>query len=189
MKIKILNRFNGSLLHEVEAENIKDAVLQLVKSGANLYGANLYGANLSVANLYGANLSGANLSGANLYGADLSRANLSGANLYGANLYGANLSVANLYGANLSRAKDVDGRIIIKYFHLAGSKNRVTWYGNGKLSIGCITKSIREWKELYQSIGEKNDYSASEIAEYYQYILFAEQMQSTILQPEITETK
>ena len=109
----------GEVIYTSKADTAKDAVLEAVKSRANLYGASLYGADLSRANLsganlsgaslYGANLSGANLSGANLYGAslygaDLSRANLSGANLYGASLYGADLSRANLSGANLSGA-------------------------------------------------------------------------------------
>ena len=77
-------------------------------SGANLYGANLSRADLSRADLSGANLSGANLSGADLSRADLSGADLSRADLSGANLYGADLSRANLYGANLSRA-DLSG--------------------------------------------------------------------------------
>jgi hypothetical protein len=108
--IEIKNRYTGSVIRTVDAEDLY---------GANLYGANLYGANLSGANLYGANLSGANLSGANLSDADLSGADLScanldsanlryadlsGADLSGANLSGANLSGANLSGANLSGA-------------------------------------------------------------------------------------
>jgi len=84
----------GDVIFTSQAETLKDAVVDAVKSRANLSGANL---------------SGADLYGANLYGADLYGANLSGADLYGANLSGADLSRANLYGANLSRAnlKDV----------------------------------------------------------------------------------
>jgi len=134
MKCRIKNRYNDSILFEVEVDSFVKAVEAAIKqradlsganlswaylSGAYLSGADLSGANLSKANLYGAILSGANLSGAYLSGADLSGANLSRANLYGAilsganlsganlsraNLSGANLSGANLYGANLSRA-------------------------------------------------------------------------------------
>jgi hypothetical protein len=116
------------------ASDVKAALIEAVKGGANLggadlgganlYGANLRGADLGGANLYGADLGGADLRGADLrgadlggadlrgadlrgadlYGADLRGADLRGANLYGANLYGANLGGANLYGANLGGA-------------------------------------------------------------------------------------
>jgi hypothetical protein len=107
---------------------IKDAVLEALKSGADLSGADLSGADLSGANLSGADLSGAylsgdylsgaylsgaslsgaDLSGADLSGADLSGANLSGADLSGAYLSGANLSGADLSGANLSEVKNAE---------------------------------------------------------------------------------
>jgi hypothetical protein len=125
---KILSRFDGRVLFELECGSVKLCVEAAVKSGAsldganltranldgaNLYGASLDGANLTRANLDGANLDGANLTrasldGANLYGASLTRASLDGANLYGANLTRANLDGANLYGASLTRA-NLDG--------------------------------------------------------------------------------
>lgn len=39
------------------------------------------------------------------------------------------------------------------------------------LCIGCHKRTIDEWKEKYQSIGESEEYTEAEIAEYYQYIL------------------
>jgi hypothetical protein len=66
----------GNVLFTYEAETLREAVEQAVKSGAYLGGANLGGAYLGGANLGGANLSGANLSGANLSGANLGGANL-----------------------------------------------------------------------------------------------------------------
>ena len=82
--IEIKSWINGDVLHVLEVDNLKTALIALVKHRADLSEANLSRANLSEANLSEANLSEANLSEANLYGA-----NLSGANLYGANLYGA----------------------------------------------------------------------------------------------------
>jgi uncharacterized protein YjbI with pentapeptide repeats len=122
MLIQIKKWVDGSVLHAIEADNLKAAVEMLILKSADLSGANLSGADLYRANLPGANLSRANLPGANLYradlpGADLSEADLSGAdlseadlyraNLYRANLSGANLSEANLYRANLSGAKGI----------------------------------------------------------------------------------
>ena len=108
MKFTIKNRWNGSEIYSGEGADLREVVINAVKSGAYLTGANLSGADLYGANLSGADLTGAILYGANLYGANLTGANLSGANLKGADLYGANLSGANLTGANLSRA-DLSG--------------------------------------------------------------------------------
>jgi len=99
VKFEIRHRFNNEILHEGEAESLKQFVEYLVQEGKSLDGASLDGANL-----HGASLGGANLRGAYLRGAYLSGANLSGANLSGANLRGANLSGAYLHGAYLSGA-------------------------------------------------------------------------------------
>jgi hypothetical protein len=109
MKCRIKNRYNDSILFEVEVDSFVKAVEAAIKQRADLSGANLSWANLSRANLSGADLSRANLSGAilswsNLSGADLSWADLSGANLFRANLSVAILSWSNLSGADLSRA-------------------------------------------------------------------------------------
>ncbi len=133
-------------------------------SRANLYGANLYGANLYGADLSGANLYGANLSGANLYGADLSRANLSGADLSRADLSGANLYGADLYGADLSGANNIPLVVII------GSRHSLLLQRDGQLIIGCHCKPLTWWVEHYKGIGEKEGYTANQIAEYGGYI-------------------
>ena len=57
--ITIRNRFDGSVMHEVSASSLRDAVIQLAAMYANLSGADLSGADLRYANLSGANLGGA----------------------------------------------------------------------------------------------------------------------------------
>ena len=108
--MKILNRFTGRMIHEAEAETMRELVKDAVAKGislrwANLEGADLRGADLRGANLRGANLEGADLRGANLRGADLRGAKLAWVNLEGVNLEGAKLTWANLKGANLKGAK------------------------------------------------------------------------------------
>ena len=56
MKIEIKNRFNGSVIFECEALNIKAALKIAVSKKVDLRGANLGDANLGGANLGGANL-------------------------------------------------------------------------------------------------------------------------------------
>ena len=82
----IKNWKDGSEIYVSKAANLREAVIEAVKDGANLREANLSGANLS-----GANLREANLREANLCEANLRRANLSGANLSGAELDSAKL--------------------------------------------------------------------------------------------------
>jgi uncharacterized protein YjbI with pentapeptide repeats len=127
--VKIVNRYTGNTIMEVEAETLYRADL----SGANLYGANLYGANLYGANLYGADLSGANLS----------RANLSGANLYGANLSGANLSGAE-YGEDELRG-------FLQIGPIGSRKSILQVFGIGAegfvFRAGCFTGNEEELRE------------------------------------------
>ncbi len=124
MKIQIRHRFNGEILHEVEASGLRQAIIDLIRVGkslafanlsaadlrdadlrdANLSAADLSAADLSAANLRAADLSAADLSDADLSDADLSDANLRDANLSDADLRDANLSAANLRDANLSAA-------------------------------------------------------------------------------------
>ena len=101
MKIKDIK---GKIIFRTDKDNIKNAIEDAVKSGANLSGANLSGAYLGGAYLRDANLSGAYIGGAYLGGAYLRDANLSGAYIGGANLRGDDLGGAYLRGANLSGA-------------------------------------------------------------------------------------
>ena len=117
-----------------DAQDVRSALGEAVKSGANLSGAELSRANLSGAELYGANLYRANLSRANLSRANLSGANLSGANLSGANLSRANLSGADLYGADLSGA------------NLYGAKSFNAWRTDDLRLLLHQTGKIRAYK-------------------------------------------
>jgi hypothetical protein len=106
---KILNRFTGKVLFEVEAKSLKVAVEIAVSRGADLWRADLWradlrGADLREAYLRGADLRGADLRGADLWRADLWRADLREAYLRGADLRGADLWGADLRGADLREA-------------------------------------------------------------------------------------
>jgi uncharacterized protein YjbI with pentapeptide repeats len=68
MKFEIRNRWNNSVMFEVEADSFVKAVEQKY---ADLRGANLRGADLRGADLRGADLRGSNLCGADLRGANL----------------------------------------------------------------------------------------------------------------------
>ena len=121
MKVTIKNRFDNSVIFEHESEE------------------NTIKKTLELAIKSGAYLSGANLSDADLRYADLRYANLSGANLRYANLSGANLSGADLSGANLRYA---NLPIYCKWNHSIE---------DGKIKIGCKTKSIEEWEFFFNS--------------------------------------
>ena len=82
--IAIMSRWaGGKIVFQSSKSTMKEAVVEAVKSGANLYGANLHEADLSGADLYEADLHEADLRRANLYEADLSGADLASAKFYG----------------------------------------------------------------------------------------------------------
>ena len=66
MIIKILNRYDNSVIVERESTSLKDLVIACVAEKVNLQGANLQGADLRYADLQDANLQGADLYGAYL---------------------------------------------------------------------------------------------------------------------------
>ena len=69
---------------------------------------------------------------------------------------------------------------LITGLYINGTKDAVTYVGNNKLSIGCHTLKISNWKKKYKEIGEDENYSQKEIEEYYGYILLAEKFTKTL---------
>ena len=95
-----IKHVNGSELYTADsAQDVREALSEAAKRGANLWNADLRGADLRGAYLRGAYLQDADLRGADLRGADLQDAYLRGADLRGADLRGAYLQDANLRGA------------------------------------------------------------------------------------------
>lgn len=151
-QVQIKHRWNGSVLFTADIPDdtpsgmeMRVALENATRAGADLADANLVGANLAGANLVGADLTDANLVGANLVGADLARANLVGANLARANLARANLVGAYLAGANLVGAKWRDGVAINKRpIQLHGLYWNVTIL-DAHMQIGCELHTLAEW--------------------------------------------
>jgi uncharacterized protein YjbI with pentapeptide repeats len=123
--IKIVHRYTKAVLFDSKKKTIKNALVEAINSGANLFGADLSRADLS----------GANLSGANLFGADLSRADLSRAYLSGADLSRADLSGAYLSGADLKKSWTITpigserGTLVVTFFKDATYCKRGCFYG------------------------------------------------------------
>ena len=104
--IEIKSWRDGRVLFTAKnATDVRQAVEEARKAGADLRGAYLGGANLGGANLGGANLWDANLRDANLRDANLWDANLRDVDLRDANLRDANLRDANLRDVDLRGAK------------------------------------------------------------------------------------
>ncbi len=57
-----------------------------------------------------------------------------------------------------------------KTIFITGSRHSVNYWGEDKIQIGCIQKSIAEWEKEYAKVGIENSYSQDEIAEYRRYI-------------------
>ena len=131
--MKIKSKY-GNILFESIKETIKETLIQAVSEGADLRDADLIGADLIGADLRGADLTDAYLTYANLTDADLIGADLRGAYLIGAYLIGADLRDADLRDA-----------------YLPMYSKWVFSFKNDNLSIGCKTKTIKEWDEFFES--------------------------------------
>ncbi len=168
--ITIHNRFSNTpcWVGEIEdtgsdAKNLGRAVQAALESRADLSGANLSSAYLSSADLSRANLSRANLSRANLSSANLSSANLSSADLSGANLSSAYLSSADLSSADLSRANlsnvgKVRGFRVFSGLYEYVSMAIVAEDGTPWVRMGCLWKSLSEWKRAGIRKSNLNEY-------------------------------
>ena len=157
-KIKILNRYDDSILYEYKCDDntIKKTLIKAVKTGADLREADLTGAYLRGAYLRGADLGGADLGGADLRGADLRGAYLRGADLTGADLTGADLRGADLRGAYLRGAylRGADNKKIVikkaqvftgiyKYICIPVIDENDIEY----IRLGCYFRTVKEWEQ------------------------------------------
>jgi hypothetical protein len=150
--IQIKNRFSLEVIFESKKDTVKEAVIEAVINGTNLYDANLCGANLGGANLFGADLCDTNLRGADLGGADLSSANLRGADLGGANLGDTNLCGANLCDTSLLASGNM------KELRTMQIDTYKIGFTLDTLQIGCRRHKIEEWKSFSdEEIAEMDD--------------------------------
>jgi len=112
----------GDVLYVAKgAADVRAAVEEAVRKGANLGYANLRSADLGSADLRSANLRSANLRSADLRSADLRSADLRFADLRfadlgSANLGSANLGSADLGSADLGSAKGINPNAATSYF-------------------------------------------------------------------------
>ena len=167
IKIRIKNRWTGSVLFEYEKEGntLKDTVIKAVNRGADLGGADLRGAYLGGADLRGAYLEGADLEGADLGGADLRGAYLGGAYLRGADLGGAYLRGAYLEGADLGDWGKLQDILIAG--PLGSRKAYTTCYKTDKgifVQCGCFRGTLDEFvakvKQTHEGNTHERDYLA-----------------------------
>ena len=57
--------------------------------------------------------------------------------------------------------------------YIQGSRHSVTNSSHGKLSIGCITLTFKEWKKQFRAIGKREGYTPAQIKEYGAIIALA----------------
>jgi hypothetical protein len=132
-------------------------------------------------NLSRADLSWADLRWADLRWADLSWADLSGADLRWADLRRADLRRADLRGADLSGA---DLRRAVGPFTVGSFGRHTAVAAGGDISIGSERHTYDWWLTNYEACGQRNDYTAEEIADYGAWIQIAVARQRRIERPE-----
>lgn len=74
------------------------------------------------------------------------------------------------YRAFIGHGASIGDRAKPKTIFITGSRHSVNYWGEDKIQICCIQKSIAEWEKEYAKVGIENSYSQDEIAEYRRYI-------------------
>ena len=151
--MEIKNRYTGEVIFSDNSDNIKDTLLNAIKSRADLRGCDLrecdlrecyfYESDLRGSSLNGSSLNGSSLNGSSLRECDLRECDLRGCDLRGCNLYGIDLTGCKLYGAVI---------------HEAYLQMYCKWYVSIKdntIQIGCKNKTIDEWDNWFSNSNEE----------------------------------
>lgn len=150
-KCNLIQKIRGQMMDKNKL--MKDGLIGVDLSGADLRSVNLSWANLREINLEGANLIGANLTGVNLNKSNLSesylmRIYLVGSDLIEANLIGSDLTQSMLMGANLTDA-DLSG-VTLNKANLSGTN-----LTNTNLSWANLSNADLRHSNLNQAILNK----------------------------------
>jgi len=63
-----------------------------------------------------------------------------------------------------------------KFLHIVGTCDSVSYWGEDRIDIGCLSYTIQEWVEKGEKIGRERCYSAVQIKEYMRYIAIIKEM-------------
>ncbi len=78
-------------------------------------------------------------------------------------------------GIKIGKFAKVDGGITLTdKFLLIGSVGEITYVGNGKVAIGCISSTPEKWLSSGQSISNEYGYTQQQYQEYLYYIKAAQ---------------
>lgn len=78
-------------------------------------------------------------------------------------------------GVKIGKFAKVDGgTTLTDKFLLIGSVGEITYVGNGKIAIGCISSTPEKWLNSAQSLGNEYGYTQQQYQEYLYYIKAAQ---------------
>jgi len=55
-------------------------------------------------------------------------------------------------------------------FYITGSKDTISLSSYTTLTIGCLTKTFKQWEKTFENVGKKNEYTTEQIKEYGELI-------------------
>ena len=67
----------------------------------------------------------------------------------------------------------------VKCIFLIGSMHSVNYYGHDVIHIGCVQKTISEWLDQFEQVGNDHNYTAEQITEYGGYIRMIAELHKT----------
>jgi len=82
--------------------------------------------------------------------------------------------------ASIGDGASIGNGVSVKSIYIKGSMNTVLYWGEDKIQIGCLQKSIDEWINEYEYVGKYQMYSPDAIAEYGKYIQMIKSLHPTM---------
>ena len=84
-------------------------------------------------------------------------------------------------GASIGNRASIGDEVkLITGLFISGSKYPITYVGGGKISIGCHTQKISQFKKNGEELAKKEGYTDAEIVEYKVYVSLCEQFDKTV---------
>lgn len=137
----------------------------LIFPNAMIFGGVIWGGEIRGGRIFGGIVRGGILVDCEVYGGVIFGGIVRGGTVRGGVIKGGRVEEGEIFGGEIR-----DGIWTTSPLQIQGSRHFVNMSRPGYLKIGCLEKSIQEWKERYKKLGKLYGYTTKEIREYKLYI-------------------
>ena len=162
--------------------------------GGEIRGGVIRGGEIRGCEIWGGEIRGGVIRGGEIWGGVIRGGVIRGGVIRGGEIRGGEIRGGEIWGGEIWGGEIWGGKYEISLLQIQGTRHYCyatpTDSGEIHLGIGCHINTIAYWLENYVSVGQSEDYSPDEIAEYFEYIkLYATRYQPELLTKKSKKTK